>query len=152
MTSERIQQQIDALLNETEAAVRALDWELVRNRAQAVISLDGSNVDALAYLKAAETNLAAAPTARRARTYEYHSVNVRGLTWNIGGKIDSLTAKMSEAGWEFVGQSELAAPSTSGLDRQIELRFRRSRWRGQHLHLWVASRGDASCRWYHRCS
>jgi len=54
MTSERVQRQIDRLLNEAESAITNSDWDNVRQRAQDVLRLDPSNVDALAYLVAAD--------------------------------------------------------------------------------------------------
>jgi len=63
MPSERVQRQIEDLLNEAEAAIKAREWARVRDRASAVVALDEENEDALAYLEAAETNLA--PVMRR---------------------------------------------------------------------------------------
>ena len=54
MPSERVQRQIDRLLDEAEQAVAKSDWALVRDRAQNVLRLDPQNADALAYLAAAE--------------------------------------------------------------------------------------------------
>ena len=36
MDSERLQRQIDVLLDEAEAAIKGLDWRVVHDRAQAV--------------------------------------------------------------------------------------------------------------------
>ena len=58
MVSPRVQRQIDALLDEAEAAIRESRWDLVRERARAVLSLDPDNADAPTYLAAAERNLA----------------------------------------------------------------------------------------------
>ena len=57
MPSERIQRQIDSLLDEAEAAVKQLDWPTVKARAQAALGLDPENVDAGEYLGVAERNL-----------------------------------------------------------------------------------------------
>ena len=54
MASERIQRRIDRLLDQIEEAVDQLDWEVVRERAQAVLALDRENKDALSFLDAAE--------------------------------------------------------------------------------------------------
>ena len=43
MPSERVQRQIDALLNEAEAATKGLDWALVRQRCEAVLRLGKGN-------------------------------------------------------------------------------------------------------------
>jgi len=71
MPSERIQRQVDALLDEAEAAIRGDDWAMVRQRANAALSLDPGSSDAAALLAAAERNLGgpgaapSAPTASR---------------------------------------------------------------------------------------
>jgi hypothetical protein len=57
MPSERVQRQIDELLSDAESAIKAADWERVRDRARAIIALDEGNEDAAAYLKAAGANL-----------------------------------------------------------------------------------------------
>ena len=53
MPTERMQRQIDGLLDEAEVAVRELDWETVRARTDAVLALDPENADARALLEAA---------------------------------------------------------------------------------------------------
>ena len=57
MPTERIQRQIDALLDEAEQAVRRSDWGLVRSRAEQVLAFDPENQDALAFQLAAERGL-----------------------------------------------------------------------------------------------
>jgi len=59
MPSERIQRQIDRLLDEADDAARQLDWATVRARAAAALGFDADNGDALEYLQAAERSLAA---------------------------------------------------------------------------------------------
>ena len=60
MASERIQRRIDRLLDQIEEAADQRDWENVRALAMEVVSLDPDNVEAPAFLKAAETGLAGA--------------------------------------------------------------------------------------------
>ena len=60
MPSERVQRQIDQLLDEAEQAIRRLDWAAVRARAQAVLTMDPENTDAPDYLAFAERGLTAA--------------------------------------------------------------------------------------------
>ena len=50
MPSERIQRQIDRLLDEVEEAMSGQDWEAVGERARSVLRLDPENQDALSYL------------------------------------------------------------------------------------------------------
>ena len=54
MATERIQRRIARLLDQIEEAMEILDWESVRGTAQAVLALDGENLEALAFLGAAE--------------------------------------------------------------------------------------------------
>jgi class 3 adenylate cyclase/tetratricopeptide (TPR) repeat protein len=53
MPSERVQRQIDRLLDEAEAAIACLDWDAVRARSNAVLALDPGNADARTFLDAA---------------------------------------------------------------------------------------------------
>ena len=50
MPSERVQRQIDLLLDEAEEAISRQGWNIVGERAQAVLRLDPENQDALSYL------------------------------------------------------------------------------------------------------
>src|SRR3989304_5204972 len=54
MPSERVQRQIDRLLDEAEEAIVRRDWSTVRDRAESVLALDPDNADAIEYRKAAE--------------------------------------------------------------------------------------------------
>jgi tetratricopeptide (TPR) repeat protein len=60
MPSERVQRQINGLLDEAEQAIRSSDWALVRARCQQVLALDPNNSDADAYLSAAQRGLGSA--------------------------------------------------------------------------------------------
>ena len=81
MPSERIQRQIDRLLDEAEAAIAIRDWPTVGDCARSVLRLDPENADAIAFLAAAERdptpetslNTAQAPAddASRARLEQY---------------------------------------------------------------------------------
>ena len=63
MASERIQRRIEQLLDEADLAVSQFDWEAVLQRAQAVLRLEPGNIDALAYLAAAERDSVDPPPA-----------------------------------------------------------------------------------------
>jgi len=54
MPTERVQRQIDHLLDEAEEAIANQDWTKVGDCARSVLRLDPGNSDALAYLSAAE--------------------------------------------------------------------------------------------------
>lgn len=54
MASERVQRQINLLLDQIEEEASQLNWAAVRERAQAVLAYDPENRDALAFLAAAE--------------------------------------------------------------------------------------------------
>ncbi|MHB8574028.1 MAG: protein kinase domain-containing protein [Dehalococcoidia bacterium] len=49
MPSERVQRQIDRLLDQAEEAMAAGEWETVRLRCEAVLTLDAGNPDAMSY-------------------------------------------------------------------------------------------------------
>ena len=54
MPSERIQRQTDRLLDEAEAGVAQQEWNVVRERALHVLTIDPENEDARAFLAIAE--------------------------------------------------------------------------------------------------
>ena len=54
MPSERIQRQIDRLLDEADEAITSQDWTTEGNRARSTLRLDPENQDAMSYLAAAE--------------------------------------------------------------------------------------------------
>ena len=62
MVSERLQRQIDRLLDEAEEAISRFDWDALLLRAQAVVAMDPENRDALAFLATAERALGTAPS------------------------------------------------------------------------------------------
>ena len=57
MPSERIQRQIDLLLDQAEEAIASQDWTTVGDCARSALRLDPENQDALGYLAAAERDL-----------------------------------------------------------------------------------------------
>ncbi|HTE85896.1 MAG TPA: serine/threonine-protein kinase, partial [Dehalococcoidia bacterium] len=61
MTTDRMRQRIERLLTEADEAVVGLDWDTVRARVQAVLTLDPDNEDATALLTAAERGLQSKP-------------------------------------------------------------------------------------------
>jgi len=60
MVSDRLQQQIDVLLDEAEAAIKQLDWRVVHDRAQALLGIDPKNAERLAFLSTADRALGGA--------------------------------------------------------------------------------------------
>ena len=54
MPTERIQRQINRLLDEANEAIASQDWTTVSNRARSALRLDPENQDAMSYLAAAE--------------------------------------------------------------------------------------------------
>ena len=54
MPTERVQRQIDRLLDQVEDAVAERDWQLVRELCDSVLRLDHDNQDARTFLEAAE--------------------------------------------------------------------------------------------------
>ena len=57
MPSERIQQEVDRLLDSISEAVARRDWEAVRDLAMDVLAFDPNNADADAFLVAANRRL-----------------------------------------------------------------------------------------------
>ena len=53
MLSDRLQRQVDRLLDQAEEAIGGRDWEAVREHADAVLGIDPENREAQAYLAAA---------------------------------------------------------------------------------------------------
>ena len=51
MASDRIQRRINNLLDEADEAVTALDWDVVRARAEAVLAFDPENKEANASME-----------------------------------------------------------------------------------------------------
>ena len=64
MPSERVQRQIDRLLDGAEEALTHREWHTVRDLAQDALALDPDNEDARTFLDAAERSLQAGPSAR----------------------------------------------------------------------------------------
>ena len=67
MASERLQRQIERLLDEANETIAKEDWPAVVSRARAVLRIDPENSDALSYLSMAErdSDFAAAPLTSR---------------------------------------------------------------------------------------
>src|SRR6266545_4484093 len=63
VTSERIQRQIERLLDEADKAFTVRDWAALLDSANDVLSLDSENSEARTYLAAAERNLGGAKAA-----------------------------------------------------------------------------------------
>src|SRR3990172_9302730 len=63
MLSQRIQRQIDRLLDEADEAAARRDWATARERVEHVLTFDPENVDARAFLVAAERGLSASTEA-----------------------------------------------------------------------------------------
>jgi len=63
MASERVQRQIDRLLDEAEEASSKQDWETVQARAQHVLTFEPENPDGLAFLAAAGRALGVSPNS-----------------------------------------------------------------------------------------
>lgn len=62
MTSERVQRQLDRLLDAAEAALAENEWATVRARCRAVLALDPDNEDAQTYMQAADRAAGPAPS------------------------------------------------------------------------------------------
>src|ERR1700674_2520043 len=67
MTSERVQRQIDRLLDEAESALAGRNWPRVRDLANDALALDPANADACAFIEAAERAGATSDRAAESR-------------------------------------------------------------------------------------
>jgi thioredoxin-like negative regulator of GroEL len=63
MASDRIQRQLDRLLDEAEEAMANDDWATVSSRAKAVLAIDPDNRDGQVYLAASERSLGTSAAA-----------------------------------------------------------------------------------------
>jgi len=59
MASDRLQRQIERLLDEADLAITGEDWSTVSSRARSVLAIDPENADGLAYLATADRALGA---------------------------------------------------------------------------------------------
>ncbi len=66
MPSERLQRQIDRILDQCEEAVDARDWDLVRELCDSALRIDPDNEDALPYLNASARGTAIENNSRPA--------------------------------------------------------------------------------------
>ena len=57
MASDRLQRQIERLLDEAKAAIARFGWDALRQQAQAVLAMDPDNSDGQAFLATAERAL-----------------------------------------------------------------------------------------------
>lgn len=71
MPGERVQRQIDRLLDEAEAASAKKDWATVADRAQHVLTFDPANEDAIALMAAAGRALLRQQPATEAKNAGY---------------------------------------------------------------------------------
>ncbi len=63
MASDRTQRRIDLLLDEAEEAITQLNWQVVGDRARAVLALEPGNRDAINFLAAAERSVSDSDTS-----------------------------------------------------------------------------------------
>ena len=56
--SERVQRQVELLLDQAEEAIGRSDWDAVREKAEAVLRVDAGNHDAASYLAMASVGRA----------------------------------------------------------------------------------------------
>ena len=63
MASDRLQRQIERLLDEADQAITKEDWSTVASRARAVLRIDPENNDALSYLAVADRDSGVPGTA-----------------------------------------------------------------------------------------
>ena len=79
MASERIQRQIDSLLDEADQAVANEDWPTVASRAREVLRMDHENSDGLSSPKGKLTATLTATGADNCEPWETHMDSTLGL-------------------------------------------------------------------------
>ena len=94
MASDRIQRQIDRLLDEADEAAARQDWEIVRARAQHVLTFDPENREGQAFLSAATRGLEGHQAA----------VDLTTVVEQPTAAVDDVQAQDSLAGGVFVGR------------------------------------------------
>lgn len=77
MVSERMQRQVDRLLDDAEAAVHTSDWSTVAEKAAAVLGIDPENADATAFLKMARSAVAESGASTAPATSDLGSSVIR---------------------------------------------------------------------------
>ena len=78
MASDRLQRQIERLLDEADRAITEEDWSTVSSRARSVLAIDPENMEGLAYLATAERAVGVTgspstsePQSKKAATIRY---------------------------------------------------------------------------------
>ena len=109
MASDRIQRRINQLLDEADGAVAALDWDVVRSRAEAVLAFDPENKEAIAYRKASDrghgqlvpdslqATSSTPPTTLPDQPSSFNSDRLLGLLAHTMGNLEQATAHFEEA-------------------------------------------------------
>ena len=83
LSSARVQRQVVRLLGELEEAVISREWETVRDTSRDVLALEPDNVDAQAFLAAAQRALGEDASGRSANSTSLHpsiSVDLSGIS------------------------------------------------------------------------
>ena len=88
MPSDRIQRQIDRLLDEAEAASARVDWTVVKEHAELVQTIDPGNPDAEEFPTAAERGISGASRSRSATSAPTLPVQTAHPTSFAGGRYE----------------------------------------------------------------
>jgi class 3 adenylate cyclase/Cdc6-like AAA superfamily ATPase len=127
LPSERIQRQIDRLLDETEAALVEHDWARVRTLAGDVLRLDPDNADARAFLAAAERDGGGGESASPSQPAATEAPSARPLPKSFAGGRYDVRRFLGEGGRKRVYLAHdtkldrdvaVAIIKTEGLDAQ----------------------------------
>ena len=151
MVSDRIQRQIEGLLDEAEQAIKDHDWDVVRARAQSVLAVDPENTDALTFKAAAERSLEEteppAPSPQVPKLPEFSTATTATPTSFANGRYQ-VKELLGEGGKKRVYQAHdsvldrdvaLAVIKTEGLDPTSRVRITREAQAmgglGDHAHV-----------------
>ncbi len=147
MQSDRLQRQIDRLLDEADEAIRRLDWATVRDRAEATLALQQDNADARAYLTAAQDKLRVLDAAQPVSPHSTAAPSTATPTSFASGRYE-VKRFLGEGGKKRVYLAHdtkldrdvaFALIKTEGLDTEGQLRITREAQSmgrlGDHPHI-----------------
>ena len=146
MASERLQRQIERLLDEADQAITQEDWSTVGSRARSVLAIDPENTEGTAYLAAAERALgtSAPPPTSQPQTSSAipdHPTNFAGGRYQVKGLLGEGGKKRVYLANDITLDREVAFAliKTEGLDDTSRTRIQREAQAmgrlGSHQHI-----------------